>query len=420
MSLNSAHVKIGIALFVAFAIEAWEMLLFGYITVDLQHDLKISVVQVGLAMSALFFGMIPGAVVGGAVADRIGRSKTTLYSFAAYGVLALASSFMPTFGLLLVTRALAGFALAGCFTIGFLYFEELLPVRSRGRATVYLAAGTPVGLLLAVGVAATFGTQSWRLVVAISAAASLWALVVYRWVPESPYWLARQGRSSEAYDVLARLGATGLKRDRRLTVPNLRRGSLREVFRGGLARITALQVLINFLYSWGFWGVQAWMPILLQNRGLSAASSLGFVAISALFMVPGYMSASWLTGRFGRKKIFLAYVLGAAVGGYLFAFAHSVAALYAGVFVLNFFSLGAWGVWDAWLGELYPSPVRGIGSSLGFSGQRVANTVAPTVVGIMIAQTTGFSTTVLLIDIFLVGSAVLALALPETEGKELA
>ncbi|MFF3494617.1 MFS transporter [Streptomyces sp. NPDC002795] len=419
MSLTSAHIKAGATLLAALAIESWEMLSLTYVAGDLERDLHMNSAQLGLVISALFLGMIPGALVWGPLADRIGRRRTCLWSFTGYGVLAVLSALAPDFGLLMAARVLSGFAFAGVFTITFPYFEELLPVRSRGRAAVFLAAGWPFGTLAAVGVAALVGGHGWRAVVLVSATASLWALAIRRWVPESPYWLAQQGRSDEAYDVLARLGATDLDRTRPLTVPGPPAGSIRGLLKGSLARVTVIQVAVNFLFSWGYWGLQSWLPTLLQDRGLSASSSLGFVAVSAVFMIPGYVSAAWLTGRFGRKKVFVGYVLAAAAGGFFFADAHTLTGLYAGMFGLSFFSLGAWGVWDAWVGELYPSPVRGMGYSLGVVGQRVANTAAPSLIGLLLAHSTGFTSTVIFIDLFLVATALLGLALPETEGKEL-
>ncbi|MFE4777790.1 MFS transporter [Streptomyces sp. NPDC056713] len=419
MSLTRAHIKIGIALFIALAIESWEMLSLTYVSADIQHSLHINTGQLGVVISALFLGMIPGTLVWGVVADRIGRRRTCLYSFTSYGVLALLGAAAPDYRTLLVARLLAGFAFSGVFTITFPYFEELLPVRSRGRAAVFLAAGWPVGVLLAVGAAAVVGPHGWRWVVVTGAAASLWVLVIRQWVPESPYWLAQRGRSAEAHEALAQLGADGLDRRSVLATPDLPSGSVTTLLRGSLGRITLIQIVANFAFSWGYWGLQTWLPTLLQERGLSASSSLGFVALSAVFMFPGYASASVLTGRFGRKRVFTTYVVCAALGGFYFAQADSLAELYTGIFLLSFFSLGAWGVWDAWVGELYPSPVRGVGYSLGVFGQRVANTLAPTLIGFLLAHASGFSSTVLFIDLFLVATALLALGLPETEGREL-
>jgi putative MFS transporter len=419
MPFGAIHFKIGAALFFAFAIESWEMLILTYNAGDLATNLQIDAAQVGIAISALFLGMIPGSLLWGPISDRIGRKATCAWSFAGYGVITLLSSFAPNFETLAAARFLSGFLFSGVFVITFPYFEELLPVKSRGKATVYLAAGWPIGILAALGATTLVGDHGWRWVVAVSALASLWGIVLHKVVPESPYWLARRGRNADAHEVLERLGARGISRDTVLTVPGGKAGSIWRLFKGKLGRFTIIQVLINFTFSWGYWGLQTWMPTLLEGRGLSASSSLSFIALSAVMMIPGYMTASYLTGRFGRKWVFTGYVLAAGGGGAYFATASTETGMYIGMFVLAFFSLGAWGVWDTWMGELYPSSMRGSGVGLGVFGQRVANTIAPSLVGFLLAAATGATSTILFINTFLFVTVILGLFLPETEGSEL-
>ncbi|MFD1046973.1 MFS transporter, partial [Kibdelosporangium lantanae] len=192
-----------------------------------------------------------------------------------------------------------------------------------------------------------------------------------------------------------------------------------DLLRGGLTRITLVMLLLNFVFNWGYWGLQTWLPTLLMDRGLSLSTSLGFAALSALVMIPGYISASFLTQRYGRKWIFLIYVVAAALGGFWFATAATTFELYAGNFVLSFFSLGAWGVWNVWNMEFYPTALRGTASSWATTAQLGATTLAPSVVGALLANATGFTPTLLIINAFLTVTALLALPLPETEGKHL-
>jgi putative MFS transporter len=71
------------------------------------------------------------------------------------------------------------------------------------------------------------------------------------------------------------------------------------------------------------------------------------------------------------------------------------------------------------MGELYPSAMRGSGFGLGIFGQRVANTIAPSLVGFLLASATGATSTILFINAFLFATVLLGLFLPETEGSEL-
>lgn len=141
------------------------------------------------------------------------------------------------------------------------------------------------------------------------------------------------------------------------------------------------------------------------------------MAISALFMFPGYMVSSYLTGKYGRKKVMALFVFFAAVSGFGFANANTLQEMYIWNFALSFFSLGAWGVWDTWMAELYPTEVRGVSYSVGMTGQRVANAIAPSVIGAMLAINSSFLTTVSFISAFLVVTFVASLFLKETEGE---
>ncbi len=281
---------------------------------------------------------------------------------------------------------------------------------------MYLASGWPVGLLISVGVAYEFGAYGWRWPVAISSLAGLWALAVWRLVPESPYWLHRKGRSAEALAVIAALSMGSVGSGGTLDVARMEvTAPFRELLSASQRKRTVVQLIVNFCFSWGYWALTAWMPVLLAKKGLSSPQGYGFIALSALFMFPGYASASFLTGRWGRKKVMLSFVALATASGFGLASAGSLYAMYGWNFALSFFSLGAWGVWNTWMGEIYDTRLRTVGYSWGIAAQRVANAVAPAFVGALVANT-GFSGTVACIACFLAATFVALLFLPETEG----
>lgn len=417
MPLTSRHLLAGFTLLFAFVIEAWEMLILAYSASAIEAEFSVGAGHIGLLLSAMFFGMIPGALAWGIWVDRHGRKSACMISLAAYGVASAASAVAPSYWTLWSLRFISGVALAGILVTVFLYFEELIPVRYRGRATVFLAAGWPVGTLIAVGVAAgLLDSAGWRWVIFVSSLSGLWTLAIWRWVPESPYWLVRQGRISEANEGISWLSRSPLQRDRPLHLASSKSDSSS----ASIVRwVTPIQILINFCLSWGYWGLQTWLPGLLEERGLSLSGSFGFIALSAVFMFPGYFAAAWLTGRYGRKRVYLAFVFFGTLGGLTFAYAGSMWWLYVGNFVMSFFAQGAWGVWDTWLGEIYPTSSRGRGYSIGITAQRAANALAPSLIGLLVASSLGFTPTVVFIESFFAVALVVAIFLPETEGMEL-
>ncbi len=421
MRLSRAQVVIGSILFVTFVIEAWEQVGLIYVSAGFSEEFGLGDAQVGIALSAVAFGMIPGALLWGPLIDRVGRRPVVVWSFLLYSACGLLSGLAPTYGTFVGLRVLAGVAFAGVYTATFPYFMEMLPTRNRGRGAVALSIGFPLGTLLCIAVSQALGPAHWRSVAVVSALAGLWALVVRRWVPESPYWLARRGRHEEAARVLHRLGAPPVATPFRIddgaadSLPGLRDGLLGDAIR----RTFLLLLVVSFTFSWGYWGLQTWLPVLLQDRGMTLSASLWFVALSQVISIPGYLLAAWLTGRLGRRPVFLGFTGAAAVGAVVFATAGTDVQLYAGNIVLAFFSLGAWGVWNTWSAEVLPTGLRGVGYAWVTSAILLASTLAVPVIGAMMDG--GLSQTVIIGSI----AAVLAIALvavlplPETEGRAL-
>lgn len=419
MPLTRRHWAIGFALFFVFVVEAWEMMIIVLAGQGIKADLGITDPQLGSLMGAIFLGMIPGALLWGRLIDRIGRRRALMWSMGSYGVLSLASCLAPTFESLWALRFACGVLLAGAVVTTFPYFEELLPNKVRGKASVYLASGWPIGILLAVATTWLLADLGWRWVLAGSSLASLVAVVLVRGVPESPHWLADKGRFDEAKAVLGGLSQgphLACIRDAVLQARAAVAGG--SIFTAATARVTAAQFAINFCFTFAAWAMSSWLPVMLAKRGLSMAEGLGFVALSAVFMVPGYIAASFLTSRIGRKKTMVAFVLLASVSGFGFAYAQTLTQMYLWNFLLSFFNLGAWGVWNTWMGEVYSTHLRMRGYSWGVGVARVANAAAPMVVGTMLASLS-VSATVAFISCFLVATAVAALFLPETEGQAL-
>ncbi|AZF37648.1 putative MFS-type transporter [Pseudomonas sp. R4-39-08] len=419
--LTRTHLRCCLVLFLVFAIEAWEMMIIVYTAPLIAEEFSLDALAVGNLIGAMFIGMLLGALAWGRLAERIGRKRAIIWSLASYGVVSLASAFSPDYTTLYALRLLSGVAAVGMMVVTFAHFQELLPIRHRGALTVYLASGWPIGMLLALGATVWLLPQGWRAIIILSSLGGLWAIAVERWVPESPYWLASVGRQQDARASINALSRGAVKLDDEcvLQVDRSTSGLHRELFKGGLLGISLLQITVNFTFSWGYWGLQTWLPTLLQQRGLNLPQSYGFIALSALCMIPGYMTASYLTGRFGRKKIIVGFISASVLAGYGFANSTSLEMLYLSNFALAFFSLGAWGVWGAWIGELYPTALRTVGYGWAIFAQRMANVLAPSLIGALIAYGSSFNQTTTIINAFLVVTVVLTAFMPETEGKAL-
>jgi MFS transporter, YNFM family, putative membrane transport protein len=161
--------------------------------------------SVSPAMSALTLAVTTGAVGVGLLpaawlSDAVGRTRVMGWSLVLSSALGLLSALAPSFGALLVVRALEGLALAGLPAVAMAYLTEEVHPESLGAAVgLYIggnAIGGMAGRLLAGGLADVGG---WRLAVggvgimgALCAATLLWLL------PASRHFTARRARGRDA------------------------------------------------------------------------------------------------------------------------------------------------------------------------------------------------------------------------------
>jgi len=165
---------------------------------------------VALLLASAFIGMFFGAITLGRIADRMGRRRAFLLSLGIYSTFSLLSAFSPDPAMLVVTRFFAGLGIGAEPPIADSYLSDLLPPRQRGR---YIAWAYTIGLLgvpasgfLARGLApiAPFCIEGWRWMFVIGALGSVVVAFLRRSLPESPRWLAANGRGDEADAVVRR------------------------------------------------------------------------------------------------------------------------------------------------------------------------------------------------------------------------
>jgi SP family general alpha glucoside:H+ symporter-like MFS transporter len=273
--------------------------------------------QTGLGMGNPI-GQVVGALVAGIPMELYGRKKTFNACVVMVGGLVFIQFFARSLKVLLAGELLAGLVLGAFVVIAPSYASEVTPLAMRSVSTSYVNLCFVTGQLLGNGV--TAATKELDTHWAYSIPFSLqwfWVLLIIpgMWfAPESPWWLARQGRLADAEDALRRLSsrhvnvkavlAQIIETDRLET--QMEAGSTYlDVFRAVNWRRTEIAI--------GVYATQVLCGIYLINYGTLFFSLAGLNTQQAYNMGIGFLAVGWcstvfswwLMQKFGRRVLYL-------------------------------------------------------------------------------------------------------------------
>jgi putative MFS transporter len=381
------------------AADAMQVLAVGFTAASIAATFQLTVPQALQTGTLFFLGMLIGALVFGRLADRWGRRRVLLITVACDAVFGTLSIFAPDFTTLLVLRCLTGVAVGGTLPVDYAMMAEFLPARQRGRWLVMLegfwAIGTLAIALAAWGASAAGIADAWRVIFAATALPAILGVGLRFFVPESPYYLLRTGRATEAKAVIDRVlavnGKPALGSDVTIAAPQQGAAATgsQGVFSPALRRRSLLILGVWFLVSVSYYGVFTWMPARLASEGFGYIRGYGFLVFVALAQLPGYALAAYGVETWGRRPTLIGFCLLSALGCLLFVLSPDDVLIGASLLLMSFALLGTWGALYAFTPELYPTASRATGMGAAGAVARLGGLVAPTLMTFVVTMGVG-------------------------------
>src|SRR5581483_78004 len=130
---------------------------------EVGRDFDVSPSAAGLTISVVVLALALSALVWGPLSDRIGRKRSIVLASALLVAPTVGAGLAPTFGVLLVFRALQGFCMPGLLAVGLPYVTEALVPAIGGQAMGYFVSSLIAGGLIGrIGVALLTAAVGWR------------------------------------------------------------------------------------------------------------------------------------------------------------------------------------------------------------------------------------------------------------------
>jgi MFS family permease len=374
-----------------------------------------------IALTLLGWGI--GGLIGGVLADYLGRKRTMMLAILAYSVMTGLSAFAWDWVSFAVLRFLVGLAIGSEWVTGASIVSELWPDKVRGRGVGLMQCGLGIGFFLAsfawlfVG---AWGPNSWRYMFLIGVLPALLTLWVRRAIPESERW-ERVNDQRQAALERKRSGTSLGAQDEALA-----RFTVADLF---VEPETRRRVILAFMMSlattFAFWGISAWIPpyigAVATKAGLStqAWQSYAGMALNGSAVV-GYAGFGFLADAFGRKPVTIFYVVASLVSvALLFLWAQDLTYMLIGAGLCGIFVSGQYTWMAAWLPELFPTRMRATAAGFVFNMPRLIAWTGPLISGWLITHAGGFSQAAVAISSIYILSLAAAPFLPETRGKPL-
>lgn len=378
---------------------------------------------VGILIGLNLLGWGIGGMLGGVLADYVGRKRMMLIGILAYSVMTGLSAFAWDFWSLAVLRLLVGVAVGSEWATGSSMIAELWPDRARGKGAGLMQCGLGFGFFLASFswlLISPFGPEAWRYMYLLGVLPALLTLWIRRAIPESALWEAINAK---------RLAAIDAKREgRKLSgeEENLTKFTLFDLFSDRQARKRTIAVFVMSLATTvGFWSISTWVPPYISSMagatGRSAEAWISYAGMAfTLGSICGYIAFGFLADAWGRKPVTIGYyVLALATTPLLFFSSVDLSALLVLAFVSALFANGQYTWMPVWLPELYPTRMRATALAFAFNAPRFLAFLGPPLAGTMISHLGGYGEAAVTLSVIYVFGIFATFFLKETRGLPL-
>jgi MFS transporter, putative metabolite:H+ symporter len=424
------HAKILIVAALSLLFDTLDTAVTGFVLAALRTSWHFDAKTIGVVSAIGLSGYLVGSAICGFVADHIGRKKTILFTVILYSIFSAWRGFSNTISVFAFLNFFTWFFVGAESSTVPPYLAELWPARTRGKLIGWMMAFFGAGIALSsVWSLTIIPTLGWRWTMFLTAPFALIGGIMRSVLPESPRWLIRAGRPSDAEAVMLRIEHEVSKSSGQLLTPVIpsqnrqelttKRADPRELL-GAAYRSITLMLWVAWFAEYGvLYTYQIFLPTILAAEGRSIVKSFGYSVVIYSSVIPGYVLGGYVVEWLDRKYTILISFVAIAVFGTLFGHSQSPAQImaFAG-FTVFFLSLGSTAIYT-YTPELHPTEIRATAMGIASAWGRVGAVTMLLVFGRFFA-TLGKSLLFLCIDPVLIIAAIVVLFFgPSTRGRPL-
>lgn len=405
--------------------------------------------QIGWAMSSALVGALFGATFAGVLSDKFGRKPLLLVSGFLFVLTSLGTGLAPTFNFFIVNRLLGGIAIGIASCLSPLYIAEVSPASMRGRLVsvnqLTIAIGVvgaqlvnwlivrpmqPGTTIAQIPIDSWNVQLAWRWMFAVTAAPAAVFFIAMLFVPESPRWLAKKGRSSMSVGILTKVGgpayaAESVREIESTLINNIDKVDLRELCTPRMLKILLLGISIAVFQQWcGINVIFQYGSRIFAEAGYAVSGILFSIIITGVVAVMMTLIAISTVESWGRRTLMLSGAAGLALvylatGTVYHLHVRGLVPVVLVVAAIACYCYSLAPITWVILSEIFPNRIRGAALSVSVAALWLANFLLSQTFPLMYARLDLAGCFWVYAAICFSGFLLIYFWLPETKGKTL-
>ena len=403
----------------------------------------------GWAQSSALSGCLVGAIISGTLSDKLGRKKLLITAGLLFTVSAIGTGLSWSYFSFNVFRIIGGLGIGMASILSPMYIAEIAPANMRGKLVsinqltivIGILAAQIVNLLIAEKVpenaTTEFINQSWNgqtgwrwMFGAETVPAFLFFFLMF-FIPESPRWLIKYGKSSLAEKILAKIGGENYAKaeveDIQQTLENkeIAKVNFKDLLEHKLMIIIGLGIFLAVLQQWcGINVIFNYAQEVFSAAGYGVSAIMFSIVITGIVNLVFTFVAIYTVDKIGRKPLMLIGSIGLAAAyallgtGYYFNIT-GIYMLLLIVLAIAFYAMTLAPITWVIISEIFPNRIRGAAMSIAVFSLWVACIVITLTFPYLINGLGAHGAFWLFGGVCVVGFIVILKKLPETKGKTL-
>lgn len=332
----------------------------------------------GLAMSIALAGCLLGALTTGTLADGYGRKPLLIIAAFIFLISAYGTGAYDDFIIFLIARFIGGIAIGIASGLSPMYIAEISPAEIRGKLVSLNQLAIVVGILAAqiVNWALAGDNQQWNVEMGwrwmfwAEAFPALIFLVLAIIIPESPRWLAMNGKVEKARGIFNRIGGEAYAEQELKSIADMpvqkEEGGLSVLFSKPYRLVLMIGIIVAVFQQWcGTNVIFNYAQEIFQGAGYDVDNTFINIVVTGIANLIFTFVAIYTVDRLGRRALMLIGAGGLAaiylmLGACYYFQVSGIFMVVLVVLAIACYAMSLGPVTWVLLSEIFPGKVRGI------------------------------------------------------------